>query len=561
MKYSFKVCNIIIISTILILLYIAGCGGGSSTGVTPSVPTTVAENPTATPVPAEVSVTGTVMDNSSQPISGALVALYAYDSVTHLNTSASPSQTTITNSLGEYTFNNVPSGNCRIEAWRSEQDYFNNPSSPMAAVNLNTNDTSGPVVVTEGGVDPTPVPTATPTPKPEEPTPTPPAETPTTVPTPDGGTYDWTYMVYMGADNNLADYGLEDINEMELGGGSSSQISVVVQAEFDPSYTSSPDITDRSALRLQVLQDSSSSSPDLSRAVNLGNIDMTSSSALTDFINWTKTNYPAEHYVLVFWDHGAGWREATGSPVRGAITDSTGDIMELPVLSKGVSDSGVHFDVICFDACIMAMYEVAYEFKGLTDYMVFSEDNEPGPGYPYDTIIPVLISNPSITGENLAIETVNKYDASYPSYYTTTQSAIDMSQVETLNTKVRALAALLTADTGTFTTVEAGANSAYDYGYNDYHDLYEVCNYLETNLSNGSAATAAGEVKNFMSTIVIANKTNGTYPSNASKGLAIYLPLPSQTTSSTLNSAYGPLDCNVPATSSWYEFLLTWYEL
>ena len=61
--------------------------------------------------------------------------------------------------------------------------------------------------------------------------------------------------------------------------------------------------------------------------------------------------------------------------------------MSLPDLAGAVRTAGVHLDVINFDACLMAMYEVAYEFLGLTDYMVFSEEVEPGDGDPYDTIL------------------------------------------------------------------------------------------------------------------------------------------------------------------------------
>ena len=35
-----------------------------------------------------------------------------------------------------------------------------------------------------------------------------------------------------------------------------------------------------------------------------GERDMGSAQTLTDFITYCKTNYPATHYVLCFWDHG-----------------------------------------------------------------------------------------------------------------------------------------------------------------------------------------------------------------------------------------------------------------
>ena len=47
---------------------------------------------------------------------------------------------------------------------------------------------------------------------------------------------DWTYMVYMGADNNLSTAGLFDLNEMESA-GSDEKVNIVLQAEFSSFYT------------------------------------------------------------------------------------------------------------------------------------------------------------------------------------------------------------------------------------------------------------------------------------------------------------------------------------
>jgi len=546
-KNKIKFTCIGFVLSLLILLFISGCGGGSGgSGISPDPVVPTATTAPTVP-PSEVSISGQVLDSGNHPISGALVALYAYNSVVHLNTSASPTQTTKTNISGEYTFNNVAAGECRIEAWMSEEDYFANPSSPMGAINFNTSNITSAIIIREDVVEPTPTPGPTATPKPSVKTPVPTAvATQAPPPTPIGGVYDWTYMVYMGADNNLADYGLEDINEMEIA-GSTSQVAIITQAEFDPAYAGSSQITTRDALRIHVLKDSDKNNPDLSGAINIGEVDMTSAAALSDFINWTKTTYPANHYVLVFWDHGAGWRE--GVSFKGAITDHTGSIMELPDLAKGVRDSGVHFDLICFDACLMAMYEVACEFKGLTDYMAFSEDNEPGPGYPYNTILPVLTGNPSITARDFAISTVNNYQAYYPSNWLTTHSAVDMSYVEQLNTNIRALANELTNDPNTFATVEGAKSSSYSYGYGYYYDINQICAYLETNLTSTDARDAAIAVKNLIPSVVIANKTTGIYPSVASKGLSIYI------SGGTPLSSYGPLACNDPFVSSWYEFL------
>ena len=46
----------------------------------------------------------------------------------------------------------------------------------------------------------------------------------------------WTYMVYMGADNNLSSSGLIDLNEMETV-GSDDKVNIVLQVEFSTFHT------------------------------------------------------------------------------------------------------------------------------------------------------------------------------------------------------------------------------------------------------------------------------------------------------------------------------------
>jgi len=164
----------------------------------------------------------------------------------------------------------------------------------------------------------------------------------------------WTYLVYMGADNNLANYGINDIEEMAQV-GSSDKMAIVVQAEFSPGYTTS--VPDSSTYRGLVQQ--GSFEDNLEVATNLGNVDMGSPEALTDFIVWATTNYPAQHYALVIWDHGAGWKDrtpmVTTSLFRGAVQDSSsGSFMNLPDLGDAVRNAGVPMDIINFDACLMA---------------------------------------------------------------------------------------------------------------------------------------------------------------------------------------------------------------
>ncbi len=368
------------------------------------------------------------------------------------------------------------------------------------------------------------------------------------------GTRQWTYMVYMGADNNLSDGGLYNLNDMELV-GSSAGVAIVVQAEFSPRYTTGITGLTSETGRVYVENDHNPNAPNLSAGTLIGNVDMANPATLTAFITWAKTNYPAQHYALVIWDHGAGWKaKKLTSPLKGAVTDesaaSSGALMSLPNLAKAVADSGVHFDIINFDACLMAMYEVAYEFKGLTDYMAFSEHTEPGTGDPYQPILAALTANPTMSARTLSSIIVDKFNEFYVpnTREETTKSAIDMAQLAALDTKIIALSQALTADASTKTVVQAAQLNTQKYAYPANHDLYDFCSYVNANMVSGSAKTICGEIVTLLGSVVINSKYTGAGVAK-SHGLAIYLPQATETSASDITD-YGKLKCNLTTRAS-----------
>ncbi|MDO8989948.1 MAG: clostripain-related cysteine peptidase [Sideroxyarcus sp.] len=364
----------------------------------------------------------------------------------------------------------------------------------------------------------------------------------------------WTYMVYMGADNNLSDAGAGDINEMETV-GSNDNVAIVVQAEFSSKY--SPGLTTPDTRRIYVQNDNNTNSVNLT-GTSLGNVNMGAPATLAAFITWAKATYPAEHYALVIWDHGSGWKaREVADPLRGAVQDETsGSFMSLPDLAKAVADSGVHLDIVNFDACLMAMYEVAYEFRGLTDYMVFSEETEPGAGDPYDTILSALKQNPTMSSRTLASTIVDKYNDYYApnTRESTTKSAVDMAQIDTLDAKIVALSTAL--DSSTNAVVAAAQANTRFYTYESNHDLFHFCQYLSTNLSAGTAKTLCDEIVAMKGSVVVNSKYTGSMAN--SQGLAIYIPTAGQTNADEL-AQYALLKSNLttraPATGTWGAYV------
>ncbi|HWZ73635.1 MAG TPA: clostripain-related cysteine peptidase [Casimicrobiaceae bacterium] len=113
-----------------------------------------------------------------------------------------------------------------------------------------------------------------------------------------GAGADWTIMVYLAGDNNLDGAGVADLREMKKVGSSAS---VNVIAQFD--RAGSRGTTKRFYLRkgTELPKDA---------VQDLGETDTGDPRVLCDFFRWGVKNYPARHYLLVIWNHGAGWDDS-----------------------------------------------------------------------------------------------------------------------------------------------------------------------------------------------------------------------------------------------------------
>jgi len=140
---------------------------------------------------------------------------------------------------------------------------------------------------------------------------------------------DWTIMVYLAGDNNLDGAGVADLHEMKKVGSSAS---VNVIAQFDRAGT-------RGTTKRFYLRKGSDLPKDAVQ--DLGETDTGDPKVLRDFFTWGVKRYPARHYLLVIWNHGAGWDDSnlyaahgdyfSGDPPprlvrKGMVMDSKGSV-------------------------------------------------------------------------------------------------------------------------------------------------------------------------------------------------------------------------------------------
>ncbi len=163
---------------------------------------------------------------------------------------------------------------------------------------------------------------------------------------------------------------------------------------------------------------------------NLGSVSMTDPDTLSGYIRWCAANYPASRYELILWDHGGGSVSGYGYDEKFASSGS----MDLSGLDTALRDGGVRFDFIGFDACLMATVETALTMAPYADYLIASEETEPGVGWYYTDWLTALGENPSMPTIQIGQRIVDSFVETCAQKcrgQSTTLSVVDLAELET----------------------------------------------------------------------------------------------------------------------------------
>lgn len=219
--------------------------------------------------------------------------------------------------------------------------------------------------------------------------------------------------VYLAGDNDLSEFGVRDILEMERI-GSSSSLQVWVQADFLGTGNTVQYLVQKSAQPNANEIQSPNLAPD-GFEVNTGDPN-----EFSKFLIWALGGNIGEQSSLILWGHGTGWRPTSGKSPNvmpslfnhqtileelgihleegkafGAdYTDAHAalDVLQLDRRFNIFRGGGPKFDFIGFDACLMASIEVSYQLLPHCDFLVVSASEEPPEGWPYQRVIEILSS-------------------------------------------------------------------------------------------------------------------------------------------------------------------------
>lgn len=300
----------------------------------------------------------------------------------------------------------------------------------------------------------------------------------------------------------------------------------------------------------------------------LGEVDMGDPQALTDFLVWGVNNFPAEHYLVVIGSHGGGWRGI-------GPDDGVGESMlELPEIAQALSAAQAQlgttdkFDIIGFDACLMAVTDVAVTLEPFADYVLFSQEVIPGNGWEYTDSIGAMKANPTWDAFQVGAAFIDNYTAYYAGKGARSKlglSLVETAGLPTLLGSLENFSAVVGGDTVELLSALGSARNnsqifgaslgdrANTYSYVDLKDFMTWFS-LQTTITE-DAYNAAQEVIAAYDGAVVYSLADSKLP--RATGLAIYLP-----SKPIYYEAYGSTypDSAPPAFAFWQDYLGQFYS-
>lgn len=205
---------------------------------------------------------------------------------------------------------------------------------------------------------------------------------------------------------------------------------------------------------------------------------------LRSFIEYTYEATPAEHTVLMFWNHGSPniicWDD--NGPEIG-VGDSLTHHEAIEALE------GYKVDIIGADECLVGQVEVAYEYAKSeldVDFLLASQTYTGWRGYPYDQVFAEMVENPYMTPRECAAMFIEQVDIllSEPpvmSEIVNCHAAIDLAMTLDLVAGFQNVTSLISEDMKTFVQAIANARGTSEYQYGSGEaGLIDFRNFVET---------------------------------------------------------------------------------
>lgn len=297
-----------------------------------------------------------------------------------------------------------------------------------------------------------------------------------------------TLVIYIAADNDLHPFAWKNIKQMETI-GSNENINIIVQLNTPGYFNPTKRYIIKNGRRLLIPADGQAPT----QKFNSGHPQ-----TLIDCVAWAMKHYPADHLYLNLWDHGAGIYDPGMSRDHHENNTKLIDSLELFNFNEETQEleldrslgytinpdmldqetyqhqnrgicfddtyksflsnqdlkfalyeiqnkilKGKKIDVLWFDACLMAMLEIANICKDHVSYLVASQEVEFASGSNYELVLNPFI-NKALLPKEFACHIVTSYEKAYQSVTRDyTQSAVDLSIISQLESNTNLIAGQL----------------------------------------------------------------------------------------------------------------------
>lgn len=358
-----------------------------------------------------------------------------------------------------------------------------------------------------------------------------------------------TVLIYMAADNSLSGLERSDINELKKGMAALGTTNVHLLVYVD-NKSQKPQLVEYTAINGQVTENIIKTY----EARNSVGVEETRE-VFNDVFG--DSRFKANSYGLVYWSHGDGWIP-NPLPSTRWIGQDTGNgtyYMNLSDLTS-ILDDAPHFDFILFDACFMFSVEVGYELRQYADYILGSPTETPGPGAPYDKIVPYMFA------DNAVIPMAQAYFKAYNDIYNGGQgitndnwtggTAIGVMKTSELEALAQATSALCSDALSAGTASTADLTSIFNYDkrstssslYVGYYDMVELAQALAPSEASFNAWKQAYDaaLAYWQTTPKNYSSVCGMFSMERANGLSHYLP---QANRASAARAY--------RTTAWYQ--------
>lgn len=287
-------------------------------------------------------------------------------------------------------------------------------------------------------------------------------------------------------------------------------------------------ITHGSILRWQTFERSSMGNP----------------ATLSQFLHVGQSAFPADHYGLIFWNHGSG--AVGGFGYDECYPDDR--FLSLREIGEALESSRLpdnkKYAFIGFDACLMATLETASVLSPYADYMIASQELEPGGGWDYSRVIPLLASYSTSADtfyENMVSSYVDTYkhkdndgdkdndDKNKQFLEDITLSVTRLDAVPALTASVgqffsHQLASLSSSSFPRFSKARSQSRSfgmpAFTFSGPDMTDLLDLCN----RLAEPSDRSLLDDIRTRLNNAVVCSSTSNSLNPNSVCGLSLYFP-------------------------------------